>query len=145
MTAQMLETAIVDAIIGLGIIAKPYPENPDKYIPDAYPGEALVRYEGTKYPARDISSVRADREQYIEIVVVGQQLRDQNGIYDMLERIRELLDGHTLENAGGHMELESESFMAEYNGTWQYGQRWRLKSNVEYEQRDDYAEHPIGD
>lgn len=144
MTAEELETALVQEIEALGMVTNPYPEQPDNYVPNAYPGEILVRYQGADITDRDVSGVRAERVQRVEIVAVGQQLRGEDGIYDRLERIRRSLDGYTLPGAGGHLELEKEEFMDEYNGTWQFGQWWRLKSIVINEQQDNYHDRPLG-
>lgn len=144
MTAEELETALVEEIRALDMVANPFPEHPGEYVPDAWPGEILVRYQGADMTDRDISGVQVERVQRVEIVAVGQVLRGEDGIYNRLERIRKRLDGYTLPGAGGHLELERETFVDEYNGTWQFGQNWRLKSIVINEQQDDYADRPLG-
>lgn len=144
MTAEELETALVEEIRALDMVANPFPEHPGEYVPDAWPGEILVRYQGADMTDRDISGVQVERVQRVEIVAVGQVLRGEDGIYNRLERIRKRLDGYTLPGAGGHLELEKEAFVDEYNGTWQFGQNWRLKSIVINEQQDDYADRPLG-
>lgn len=144
MTAQELETALVEEITALGMVAKPFPEKPESYVPNAWPGEILVRYEGTVFEKRDLSGVQTERVQSVEIVAVGQMLRGKDGIYERLECIRQHLEGYTLPGTCGHLELEKEEFMDEYNGTWQFGQKWRLKSKLAYEQQDDYADRPLG-
>ncbi len=143
MNAEALETALVDVIGALGITAKPYPQNPANYIPSAYPGEVLVRYVGTYFSPLDISGVRRDRRQTLEIVAVSTELRGSDGIYNWLDQIREELEGFTLPEAGGALELEAEEFMDENAGTWQYGQRWNINSKLNYEQQDDYANRPL--
>lgn len=145
MNAEQLETAIVEQIAALGIPAQSYPAQPADYIPAAYPGEALVRYTGTKYVPEDISGVRKERTQVIEIVVASQELRGETGAYSWLDRIRMQLEGLMMIGAGGPLELEAEEFLDEYNGTWQFGQRWNLKSNYEYDKQDDYASRPLSD
>ncbi|WP_299457809.1 Gp37 family protein [uncultured Rikenella sp.] len=144
MTAEELESALVNEIYALGMVVNPFPENPDNYVPNAYPGEILVRYQGAEITDRDVSGVQAERVQRVEIVAVGQVLRGEDGIYNRLERIRKRLDGLTLPGAGGHLELIKEEFLDEYNGTWQFGQSWRLKSIVTNEQQDNYADCPLG-
>lgn len=144
MTAEELESALANEIDALGMVVNPFPENPDNYVPNAYPGEILVRYQGAEITDRDVSGVQAERVQRVEIVAVGQVLRGEDGIYNRLERIRKRLDGFTLPGAGGHLELIKEEFLDEYNGTWQFGQSWRLKSIVTNEQQDNYADCPLG-
>lgn len=144
MTAEELESALVKEISALDMVANPYPDQPDKYVPNAWPGEILVRYQGADFTNRDISGVQAERVQRVEIVAVGQVLRGEDGIYNRLERIRKRLDGFTMPGAGGHLELVKEEYLDEYNGTWQFGQIWQLKSIVTNEQQDNYADRPLG-
>lgn len=144
MTAEELESALIDEIETLNMVVNPFPEDPTNYVPNAFPGEILVRYQGTEITDRDVSGVQGERVQRVEIVAVGQVLRGEDGIYNRLERIRKRLDGFTLPGAGGHLELIKEEFLDEYNGTWQFGQNWRLKSIVTNEQQDDYYDLPLG-
>lgn len=143
MDAEALESAVVEKVRELSIPAEAYPQNPSGYVPSEYPGVVLVRYVGTKYTASDISGVRKLRQQVVELVAVSTVLRGENGVYAWLDRIRRQLEGLTLINAGGSLELEAEEFVDEYNGTWQFGQRWNLYSKEEYEQQDDYADRPL--
>lgn len=143
MDAEALEMAVVEKVRELAIPAEAYPQNPSGYVPSEYPGIVLVRYVGTKYAASDISGVRKLRQQVVELVAVSTVLRGENGVYAWLDRIRRQLEGLTLINAGGPLELEAEEFMDEYNGTWQFGQRWNIYSKEEYEQQDDYADRPL--
>lgn len=144
MTIEVLETAIVAQITALGIVGKPYPENPASYVPDAYPGEVLVRYTGRKPSGRDLASTAVEMIHLVELVYVSQQLRGANGLYEWLEKITARLDGRTLDGAAGWLELTGEEFLDEYNGTWQFGQKWQIKTRRSYEQRDPYADNPIG-
>lgn len=144
MEIEIFEAAIVAQIEGLGITAKPYPENPANYIPDAYPGEVLVRYTGTKPTKRDLATMSIEQVQSVEVVFVSQVLRGEDGIYEWLSKTRKHLEGFILPEATGWLELTSEDFLDEYNGTWQYGQKWQLKTTINNEQQDDYADHPFG-
>lgn len=143
MDAEALEVAVVGQIAALGIPVQPYPQQPGNYSPAAYPGEVLVRYTGTQYSAPDLSGIRMQRIQVLEIVVVSQELRGESGSYAWLDRIRLKLERLCIPGTAGVLELESEEFMDEYNGTWQFGQRWNLKSNYIYGQQDDYADAPL--
>lgn len=145
MNGERLESVLVEIIEGKGIPAKPFPEKPDDYFPEADPGEILVRYEGEKPVKRDVSGVVVRRELYLETVVVSRQLRGENGTYNWLEILKNQLEGYTLPDAGGHMEMESEGFVSEYNGTWQFSQKWKLTETREYEQCDEYADRPLRD
>lgn len=143
MNSEALETAVVEKINRLGMTAKPYPQNPSNYIPSAWPGEILVRYVGSYFAPSDVSGVRKERRQTIEIVVVSTELRGENGTYAWLDRMREELEGFVMLGAGGALELEAEEFLDEQNGTWQFGQRWNINSKQDYEQQDDYYARPL--
>lgn len=145
MNGERLETALVQIIEGMGVPARPFPEKPDDYFPEADPGEILVRYEGEKPVKRDVSGVVVRRELYLETVVVIRQLRGENGAYSWLEMLKVLFEGYTLPGAAGHLEMESEGFVSEYNGIWQFSQKWKLTEAREYEQQDEYADRPLGD
>lgn len=143
MTAEQLEIALVAEITALGMIANPFPHTPERYVPNALSGEILVRYCGAEFSGRDLSSMQVQRVQRVEIIAIGQMLHGEYGIYDCLERIRSRLDGYTMPGAGGHLEIESEEFSDHYNGTWQFLQKWRLKSTIFNEQQDHYADRPL--
>lgn len=143
MNAEQLEKVLVHIIEGKGIPALPFPEKPAGYFPEADPGEVLIRYEGEKPQKRDISGVVVRREVYLEIVVVSRQLRGANGAYAWLEELKAQFEGYTLPGAGGPLELESEGFSDESNGTWYFTQKWKLTEVREYEQYDEYADSPL--
>lgn len=144
MDIQALEAAIVGQLEGLGLVANAYPENPDSYTPNAYPGEVLVRYTGLKPSRRDLSIVSVDHLHNVELVFVGQQLRGIDGLYTWLDAVRRHLDGLTLPEATGYLEFVSEDFLDEHNGVWQFGQKWQLKTTWKNEQSDPYTDHPLG-
>lgn len=144
MEAEKLERTLVKIIEHKGIPAAPFPEKPEGYFPEADPGEVLVRYEGKKSMKRDVSGVVQRRELYVELVIVSRQLRGENGLYAWLGILEEQFEGFTLPDAGGALQLESEGFVSEDNGTWQFAQKWKLTENREYEQYDDYADRPLG-
>lgn len=144
MKIEQLEAAIVEIIATLGIPAKAYPEDPSGYLPDAYPGEVLVRYTGFRPTKRDLATLYVEQTQTLEVVFVSQLLRGDNGLYEWLEKVRAKLDGYSVLLAAGYLEITSEDFLDEYNGTWQFGQKWQLKSIVNNEQADPYANDPIG-
>lgn len=144
MDIETLEAAIVAQLEGLGLVAGAYPENPDNYTPNAYPGEVLVRYTGLKPSRRDMATVNVDHLHSVELVFVSQQLRGANGLYTWLDNVRRHLDGFTLPEAAGYLEFTSEDFLDQYNGVWQFGQKWQLKTTWKNEQSDPYADRPLG-
>lgn len=144
MNAEALETAIVALIAEMSIPAVVYPKEPKNYVPATWPGEILVRYVGAQYAPGDISGIRKNRTQVVEIIGVSKELRGEQGLYTWLDSIRERLEGFVMPDAGGPLTMDTEEFADEYAGTWQYGQHWLLKSDYNYEQIDDYADRPLG-
>lgn len=145
MNAEQLEAALVEIIEAKGVPARPFPEKPEGYFPEADPGEVLVRYEGEKPRKRDMSGVVIERDILLEIVVVSRQLRGENGLYSWLEMLKAQFEGYTLPGAAGHLEMESEGFADENSGTWQFAQKWKLTETRKHEQTDDYADRPLRD
>lgn len=143
MNIEQTENALCGLIASLGIAAKPYPQAPGNYLPNTEPGEALVRYSSQVPGKRDLSSVYVPREYVFEILIVSRRLRGSGGLYENLEKIAALLEGYTLEGAAGPLEMTLEDFVDEYNGTWQYGQKWKFKRNTLITQQDAYGDDDI--
>lgn len=143
MDAEALEAALAAKIGTLQIPCGIYPQLTADYVPSSWPGEVLVRYVGCRYSARDVSGLQKDRQQTVELVAVSTELRGTDGIYTWLDLIRNTLEGYTFPEAGGPLELEEEGFLDEYNGTWQFYQRWNLSSKISYHEQDDYADRPL--
>lgn len=144
MTPEQLETALITELGTLGLTALPYPENPEKYYPEADPGEVLVRYEGRKVIDRDISGQLSRVKHFAEIVVVSRQVRDEGGAYEWLEKIYRSLEGFTLPGASEPLWFEVESFMTEKDGLWQFGQKWSVTEDQTTIISDPYYDNTIG-
>lgn len=143
MNIESTENALVALVNSLGIVAKPYPQNPGEYLPDTEPGEVLIRYTSQKPGRRDLSSVFVRREYVFEFLFVSRQLRGPGGLYDNLEAVAALLEGYMLEGAAAPLAMEEEGFVDEYNGTWQFGQKWGFKRNTQVTQQDGYGDDDI--
>lgn len=143
MNIEALETAITDKITSLGISARPHPGSPGNYKPSGPSGEVLVRYAGARHSPLSASGQRKECRQMIKLVFVASELRGPEGLYALMDRVREELEGFMLPGAAGPLEIEAEDFTDEYNDTWQFYQRWNINSKQEYEQQDDYADRPL--
>ncbi|MEG0518315.1 MAG: Gp37 family protein [Bacteroidales bacterium] len=144
MKIEQMESALCALITALDLVSKPYPQSPGNYLPDAEPGEVLVRYCGHKPLRRDLAGTIVQKDIMFEILAVYRKLRGAEGLYEALEKISAKLEGLTPENFGGYLELLSEDFLDEYNGTWQYAQRWHFVSDNENLQTDNYANDNLG-
>lgn len=134
-STQDIEKGMVDAISELAIPTIAYPQLIEGYFPTHSPGEVLVRYDGCKPKSTDVSTVMQEVDITIEVVFVSQQLRDENGIYDWLDKVRGKLQGCTLKNIAGHLELVEEGYYNYNEGTWFYHQIWKIAINGDYEQQ----------
>ena len=144
MTPEAFEIALIDKLDGLFFNAFPYPQNPKNYYPENSPGEVLVRYEGRKVIERDTSGQYNRVKLFGELVVVSRELRGENGAYSWLNQIFRSLEGFTLDGASGPLHLEVESFMDEYEGTWQFGQKWSCEALEFIEIADNYGNDNLG-
>lgn len=144
MTPEAFETALIDKVNALNIVAIAYPENPKNYYPENKTGEVLVRYEGRKVIERDTSGQYNRVRIFGELVVVSRQLRGDEGAYSWLSQIFRSLEGFTLDGASGALHMEVESFMDEYNGTWQFGQKWSCEALEFIEITDSYGNDNLG-
>lgn len=144
MTPEAFETALIDKVTALDIVAVAYPEDPKKYYPENSPGEVLVRYEGRKVIERDTSGQYNRVKLFGELVVVSRQLRGDDGAYSWLNQIFRSLEGFTLEGASGPLHMEVESFMDENEGTWQFGQKWSCEALEFIEITDSYGNDNLG-
>jgi hypothetical protein len=147
-TPEEFENLLIAEIESLEIPVRAYPQYPKEYFPEHDPGEVLVRFEGRKPVERDLTGLKITVQYFAEIMVVSRQVRETEGAYDWLQQIYNLLEGKTLESVSGMMtgqlEMNVESFMDETNGTWQFGQKWSVKT-VEYQNyTDDYEQRDLG-
>jgi len=141
MSPEAFETAILEKINLLGLIALPYPENPKNYYPENDPGEVLVRYEGRKPKKRDVAGQTVELRMFAEVVVCNRKLRGEDGAYSWLQQIFTALEGFTLEGAADPLNLQAEALMDETDGIWQYGQKWSMGTNEFIEITDDYVDN----
>jgi hypothetical protein len=144
MTPEAFETALIEKVNALNIVAVAYPENPKNYYPENSPGEVLVRYEGRKVLDIDTAGQCIRVKLFGELVVVSRQLRGENGAYSWLNQIFRSLEGFTLDGASGALHIEVESFMDENEGTWQFGQKWSCESLEFIEITDSYGNDNLG-
>lgn len=145
MVPEDFENALIAEVEKLNFPALPYPDDPGGYYPENDPGEVLVRYEGRKVLARDVSGQLKTTRYFAEIVVVTRQVRGVGGAYDVLEKIHEALEGFTLDIAAGALFMEAESFLSEKDGLWQFGQKWAVTQQEACNLTDAYYDSPIGD
>lgn len=144
MTPETFESLLIAELELQGLPVIPYPANPKEYFPVHDPGEVLVRYEGRKPIERDLSGMKARVKFFAEIVIVTRQVRDTGGAYDWLQKINDTLEGCTLEGMTGQLALDVESFMDETDGTWQFGQKWSIETDVYQLYTDSYEHDDIG-
>lgn len=142
MTPELLETLLIELIKTAGLVAIPYPQEPKDYFPVTDPGEVLVRYEGRKAIGGDIAGNYRKVKFFAEVVVVSRVIRGENGAYEWLRKIYDLLEGYTLDGATGQLAMDVESFMDEKDGLWQFGQKWSLETDIYVEWEDDYYGQP---
>lgn len=127
-------TNIEQAIIGKlkadiqGVQIEAYPDKPAEYKLLHARGALLVRYAGSDFsPPLPTDIVVQNRDVDFDIAVVMRHLTGHDGIYEMLDRVRESLTGYQPIGCS-KMYPVSEKFVSEENGIWQYAVSLRTRT-----------------
>jgi len=123
-----IETAIVNKlktdISDLKVEA--YPDNPKDYLLRHAQGSVLVHYNGAKFNKSALEAIIAQETILTwDIILICRNLRNNDGVYDNLDKIRESLTGFKLDSCEKMYPVE-EDFISENNGVWQYGIRFQV-------------------
>lgn len=103
-----------------GVEVAPFPDSPDLYRMLHQRGAILVAYRGLEAtaPVRLHRIVQTARARW-QVVVLARNLRHHDGAYQLLELVRQRLQGWSPQGAGP-MWLLSEDYRSYDDGTWQY-------------------------
>lgn len=122
MTVNHIEASIIEKlkekITELEVIG--FPEKPSEYKLLHYKGAILVHYQGGNYSeSKSLGYIFQDKKLEFSITVVMRHLRNHDGAYEYLDKVREILTGFIPENCT-KMYPVKEEFISENNGIWQY-------------------------
>ena len=97
-----------------------FPEKPQEFILLHPVGAILVHYRGGNYSNLNaIRVISQDKGLNFAITVVTRNLRNNNGAYETLDKIKQYLCGYKI-NGCTKMIPQKEAFISETNGIWQY-------------------------
>lgn len=137
---QQFEDIIINLLKEqLKVSVKAYPQHPAKYFLQHSVGEVLVRYAGRTPQGDDLSGAMSKHKYNIEIVFVFRRLRDDGGVYNILNEAYQILQGVSLTDTTSPLSFADERFLDENNGVWQYGQKWTFEHTVFNQLTDEYG------
>lgn len=115
-----------------------FPEKPDQFNLLHSKGAVLVHYQGASYsPTNSTSSIVQEKKLEFSATVVMRHLRSNDGAYEVLDRVRELLTGFKI-NGCTKISMLKESFLSENAGIWQYAINFTLTAqNIENQDKQD--------
>lgn len=96
-----------------------WPENPRDYDFAGKGGVVLVHYAGSRYADPDGLSLNQARAMSWALVVKTRSLDGERGAYDVLEDIRQSLQGLSIEG-GGPIRMVRDDLVSEVDGVWQW-------------------------
>lgn len=124
--AKTILSKIEDAIIArlkedlpMWVDVEAWPENPRDYDFANKDGVALVHYSGSRFVEPQGQSTNQKRGMSWAIVLKTRSLNGELGAYDVLEDIRQALQGQSFEG-GGPLRMVSDDLVSEEDGVWQW-------------------------
>lgn len=106
-----------------------YPLDPEQYQLRHPVGAILVAYRASRYSAPEATDVIVQgRVMEFGITCVAKSLRrvrNQDGLYDLLERVRDALTGYSVDGANKFYP-DRDGFASQRNGVWQYEALFRV-------------------
>lgn len=102
------------------ILIQSYPEKPQEFVFTHPVGAVLIHYQGGTYkPTTSFSSLLQTKRLDFSLTIITRNLKNNNGAYELLDRVRKLLTGFEVEGCT-KLTPTKEGFLAETNGIWQY-------------------------
>ena len=97
-----------------------FPERPQEFILLHSVGAILVHYRGGNYSnSNSIFIISQERGLNFAITIVTRNLRNNNGAYETLDRVKQVLCGYKIPECT-KLTPNKEGFISETNGIWQY-------------------------
>ena len=105
-----------------------FPEKPQEFILLHPVGAILVHYMGGNYTNTDaLSFITQERKLEFAITIVTRNLRNNNGAYETLDKVKRILCGYKILGCT-KLTPTKEGFLSETNGIWQYEIRFTLST-----------------
>lgn len=122
MSIRDIENSIIDKLKGnfSNLLVDGFPEKPQEFTLIHPVGAILVHYRGGNYSNTDaLGFISQDKKMDFAITVVTRNLRSNNGAYEVLEKIKQVLCGFKILGCSKLTPVK-EGFLSEISGIWQY-------------------------
>ena len=128
MTINEIENEIIERIKSkiADLHIEGFPEKPSEFRLTHPTGAILVHYQGGSYSdSKSVGCIYQDKKLEFSITLVTRNLRNHNGSYFYLDKIRQILTGFR-PLVCSKMQPVKEDFISENNGIWQYSINFSL-------------------
>ena len=122
MSIRDIENSIIDKLKEnfSNLLVDGFPEKPQEFTLIHPVGAILVHYRGGNYSNTDaVGFISQDKKMDFAITVVTRNLRSNNGAYEVLEKIKQVLCGFKILGCSKLTPVK-EGFLSEISGIWQY-------------------------
>ena len=122
MSIRDIENSIIDKLKEnfSNLLVDGFPEKPQEFTLIHPVGAILVHYRGGNYSNTDaLGFISQDKKMDFAITVVTRNLRSNNGAYEVLEKIKQVLCGFKILGCSKLTPVK-EGFLSEIGGIWQY-------------------------
>ena len=105
-----------------------FPEKPQEFVLLHPVGAILVHYRGGNYSnLNSLGIISQDKGLNFAIIVVTRNLRNNNGAYETLDKVKHVLCGYQIPECT-KLTPNKEGFISETSGIWQYEIEFTLKT-----------------
>ncbi len=123
MSIRAIENSIVMRLktVFPEVLVQGFPDKPSEFILLHPVGALLVHYQGSNYTnSNSFSSIIQDNKKEFSITIVTRNLRDNEGAYEYIDKVKETLTGFKPYECSELMPTK-DFFISENSGIWQYG------------------------
>ncbi len=130
MNIRTVENAIIERLQTSfpEILVDGFPDKPSEFILLHPVGALLVHYQGSNYTTTQaLGFVTQVNQKEFSITIVTRNLRNNNGAYEYLDKVKAELSGFQIDECTSLMPTK-DFFISENKGIWQYGINFTLKT-----------------
>nr|DAU52940.1 MAG TPA: tail completion protein [Caudoviricetes sp.] len=103
------------------ILVEGFPDKPSEFILLHPIGALLIHYQGSNYSTTNaLGFISQENKKGFSITVVTRNLRSNQGAYEYIDKVKEVLTGYQIDECSKLMPIR-DNFISENGGIWQYG------------------------
>lgn len=103
------------------ILVEGFPDKPSEFILLHPIGALLIHYQGSNYSTTNaLGFISQENKKGFSITVVTRNLRSNQGAYEYIDKVKEVLTGYQINECSKLMPIR-DNFISENGGIWQYG------------------------